>query len=263
MKNVNPSLFSRRHFFASSAGALGGLAIGASSLGIAADSMSGASAMSTGLGGGSELARPQASDRSVIDQIVRMYGGMGFKQSAAEKALQEAKEDPRKELPAYARAYRRRSHGIQAAMQAEEAGADAPMIVAALLHDIGHVFSPEAPVGVQHYDDKHEVYASMWLRNVFIPEVSEPIFRHVPAKRYLVTTRQEYWDKLSDGSKRSLEEQGGKMSARELEDFEVTAFSQEGVQIRLWDDKAKVKGLELEPIEKYIKLMKQTLRKTV
>lgn len=33
------------------------------------------------------------------------------------------------------------------------------------------------------------------------------------------------------------------------------------VQVRLWDDRAKVKDLKLEPIEKYVSAMEQCLRK--
>lgn len=214
-----------------------------------------------GMAGGAELSMPQPGDRNVIDQIVRIYGGWDYDQDAAEKTLEQAAEGSRQTLPAAVRAYRRRAHGIQCAMQAEKHGADEPMIVAALLHDIGHVFSPEAPIGTTDYDDKHEIYGTLWLRNAFVAEVTEPILRHVPGKRYLVSTRKEYWDRLSQGSKDSLVQQGGKMSPQELEAFEFMSFSREGVTLRLWDDDAKVKGLKLAPIERYLKALEASLRK--
>lgn len=229
---------------------------------VSAVGMSGArSAEDLGLAAGAELAMPQPGDRNVIDQIVRIYGGWDYDQDAAERALARADAGSRESLPAVVRVYRRRAHGIQCAMRAEQHGADEPMIVAALLHDIGHVFSPEAPVGTADYDDKHEIYGTLWLRNAFLPEVTEPILRHVPGKRYLVTTRKEYWDRLSQGSKESLVQQGGRMSTQEVEEFEFMSFSREGVSLRLWDDDAKVRGLKLAPIERYVKALEASLRK--
>ncbi|MGQ0528699.1 MAG: HD domain-containing protein [Panacagrimonas sp.] len=236
-------------------------AISLPTLATAAPGMSGRSAEDMGLAAGADLAMPQPGDRNVIDQIVRIYGGWNYDQDAAEKMLAAKRAGADLQLPSQVLAYQRRSHGIQCAMQAQKHGADEAMIVAALLHDIGHVFSPEAPVGTTDYDDKHEIYASLWLRNAFITAVTEPVLRHVPGKRYLVTTRKAYWDKLSEGSKRSLEQQGGRMSPQELDEFEFMAYANEGVTLRLWDDDAKVKGLKLAPIETYVPMMEATLRK--
>lgn len=259
------TIVSRRSFLSNATALFGGVALGGINLAVAAEGMAGEgkSKEDMALGaGGVEMLDGAHNDANVIEQIVRYYGGFQYDQDAAVKAIADAKTpEARAALPLHVQAYQRRSHGIQAAMQAEQDGAETPFVIAALLHDIGHVFSPPGPVGKKNYDDHHEIFAAIWLRNVFIPEVSESVFRHVPAKRYLVTTRKDYYDKLSDGSKRSLEAQGGKMSQIEIGEFEVAAFSRQGVQVRIWDDRAKVKGLKLAPIEQYVKGMEQCLLK--
>ncbi len=154
-----------------------------------------------------------------------------------------------------------REHALQAAMLAEAEGADAPLIVAALLHDVGHLLHdlPEdAPDdGV---DDVHEVLAYNWLRGHFGPKVTEPVRLHVDAKRYLCAMEPGYRESLSAASLQSLELQGGVFSDQEARDFEQRPFFAEGVRLRRWDDLAKVVGLETPSLNhflSYIALLRQ------
>jgi [1-hydroxy-2-(trimethylamino)ethyl]phosphonate dioxygenase len=152
-------------------------------------------------------------------------------------------------------------HALQAAMLAEAEGADAPLIVAALLHDIGHLLhdlpenAPEDGV-----DDVHEFLAYNWLRGHFGPEVTEPVRLHVDAKRYLCAAERGYRESLSAASLQSLELQGGVFSDEEARDFQQRPFFEEGLQLRRWDDLAKVVGLETPSLNhflSYIALVRQ------
>jgi 2-aminoethylphosphonate-pyruvate transaminase len=135
-------------------------------------------------------------------------------------------------------------HALQTAMLAESEGADAALIVAALLHDVGHLLhdlpddAPDAGV-----DDVHEELAYHWLRGHFGPAVTEPVRLHVDAKRYLCAVEPAYWASLSPVSQQSLELQGGTFTAEETRDFEKRPFFEQGVRLRRWDDQAKVVGL--------------------
>ena len=67
------------------------------------------------------------------------------------------------------------------------------LVVAALLHDIGHLLHdmPEhvADMGI---DARHEDLGHAWLAQYFGPEVTAPVRMHVDAKRYLCATDPEY-----------------------------------------------------------------------
>ena len=112
------------------------------------------------------------------------------------------------------------AHGLQTAMIAEAEGADACMIVAGLLHDIGRIINPkDRELTDSGKDAKHEIVAQKYLAAWFGPEVTMPVKWHVAAKRYLVATDPAYSHKLSGGSVRSLKGQGGLYSAEEQAAF--------------------------------------------
>jgi predicted HD phosphohydrolase len=133
-----------------------------------------------------------------------------------------------------------RAHAVQSGYHARAQGLPAAIVVAALLHDIGHMVHDlgehPAALGI---DDQHETIGANWLQRYFGPDVTEPIRLHVAAKRYLCTVEPGYFDKLSDDSIESLAIQGGKMS-----EDEVAAFTQEPhwegtVALRRIDELAK------------------------
>jgi predicted HD phosphohydrolase len=84
------------------------------------------------------------------------------------------------------------NHALQCAQLAEHARAEAPLIVAALLHDVGH-FVAIADVGeMEDIDDVHELRGVAVLVRDFTAAVVEPIRLHVAAKRYLTATEPKY-----------------------------------------------------------------------
>ena len=152
-------------------------------------------------------------------------------------------------------------HALQAAMLAEIEGASPSLIVAALVHDIGHLLHDLPDDAPDHgVDDVHEVLADNWLRRHFGPDVTEPVRMHVDAKRYLCATEPEYEATLSPASLQSLELQGGKLSGDESREFERNEFFEDGIRLRRWDDLAKVIGLDTPSLEHFLSYIPQVLR---
>src|SRR5687768_6611408 len=86
------------------------------------------------------------------------------------------------------------AHALQAAQQAESESASPALIVAALVHDIGHLLhdlSEDAPD--QGVDDVHENLGAQWLAARFAPNVVRPVELHVAAKRYLCAVDDAYF----------------------------------------------------------------------
>lgn len=109
-----------------------------------------------------------------------------------------------------------RDHLLQSAELAARLDLPAPLIAAALLHDIGWAMaSPHS----------HETAAADWLEPLFGPGVSEPVRWHVAAKRYLVARDHGYLTKLSPESSRTLVVQGGPMSESTRRNLRGTAGS--------------------------------------
>lgn len=131
-------------------------------------------------------------------------------------------------------------HGLQAATLAERSGERAAMIVAALVHDIGHMVhdlgEDPAKAGI---DDLHEARGADWLAHHFGPDVVEPVRLHVPAKRYLCAVDASYFGKLSEDSVRSLALQGGPMAPDEIAAFERLPHAEAAVRLRRLDEAAK------------------------
>ena len=148
-------------------------------------------------------------------------------------------------------------HALQSAQRAQQAGAPAELVCAALLHDIGHLLNDrgETPT-LRGVDDQHQHVALPFLRKAFPEAGFGPIRLHVDAKRYLCATRAEYYDQLSEDSKRSLALQGGVFSAEQAEDFIRQPFASEAVSVRLWDDAAKVPGAVTPGLAEFAALLR-------
>ena len=143
-------------------------------------------------------------------------------------------------------------HALQAAYHAESEKSPQWLVVAALLHDIGHLLHdmPEhvADLGI---DARHESLGQAWLARSFGPEITAPVSLHVAAKRYLCATDPAYLELLSPASIQSLALQGGSFSAAEAAEFEQRPFAREAVRLRRWDDLAKIPGMEVPGLEHY------------
>jgi phosphonate degradation associated HDIG domain protein len=152
-------------------------------------------------------------------------------------------------------------HALQAAYFAQSAAAPPSLVVAALLHDIGHLVV-DVPDDIADWteDAHHEEIGSTWLARRFPPEVSEPVRLHVPAKRYLCATDARYFSKLSAASVATLKLQGGPMSAANVVLFETERFHKEAVRVRQWDDQGKVAGLVTPNLEDYRALIEGMAR---
>lgn len=143
-------------------------------------------------------------------------------------------------------------HALQSAYHAEQAGAGDALVVAALLHDIGHLVHKLPEDAADHgIDTRHEHLGQAWLARYFGPEVTEPIRLHVPAKRYLCATDAQYVGQLSPASLQSLALQGGPFSDGERQEFESHPYYRQAVQLRHFDDLAKVPELKVPPLEHY------------
>ena len=143
-------------------------------------------------------------------------------------------------------------HAFQAATAAERDGADCELIVAALLHDVGHLVHdlPEdcAESGI---DDHHQLLGEVFLKKHFSLRVTEAVRLHVAAKRYLCSCNPAYRERLSAASQTSLELQGGIMTDEEVVQFEAGEFAREATELRGWDDEAKIAGLETKGWEHF------------
>ena len=134
-------------------------------------------------------------------------------------------------------------HAVQCAMLAENEGASPALIVAALLHDIGHLVNPDDRAATQRREDcEHEQIGADYLSRAFGEAVTLPVRLHVAAKRYLTATDAGYRTTLSPASALSLELQGGPFSADLAAAFISLPYATDAVRLRRWDEGAKISG---------------------
>jgi phosphonate degradation associated HDIG domain protein len=152
-------------------------------------------------------------------------------------------------------------HCLQTAYFAQLEQAPAQLVLAALLHDIGHLVV-EVPDEIEDWleDARHEEIGGAWLARRFGPAISEPVRLHVPAKRYLCATQQSYFKRLSPASVKTLELQGGPMSAVEVAAFETEPFFREAIRVRQWDDSGKVAGMVIPGLSSYRAMLEKEVR---
>ena len=147
-------------------------------------------------------------------------------------------------------------HMLQAAMLAEKAKCKKEVICSCLLHDYGHfiIENPDELVKA-NLDGEHESIGYEYLKSFFKEEVVEPIKYHVLAKRYLARERN-YFNKLSDASKISLNLQGGVLNDDESREFEGKKYFKSSILVRKFDEAAKKVGVKIKDITEYKNLLK-------
>jgi [1-hydroxy-2-(trimethylamino)ethyl]phosphonate dioxygenase len=148
-------------------------------------------------------------------------------------------------------------HSLQTAALARTERADAALVVAALLHDIGHFIELRDDAFGYH---KHDQSGGVWLAARFPEVVSEPVRLHVAAKRYLCAVEPDYFDLLSNASKYSLTKQGGTMTSEEAAEFARLPFVDRAVRLRRWDDRGKTVGIKVASLGSYRRTIAAAIR---
>jgi 2-amino-1-hydroxyethylphosphonate dioxygenase (glycine-forming) len=143
-------------------------------------------------------------------------------------------------------------HMSQAAQLAMEDGYEEDVVLAAFLHDIGHLLpihdENESMNGLGMVD--HEKVGAFYLAKMgFSNKICKLIASHVNAKRYLTFKYPDYYNQLSEASKQTLEFQGGKMHAEEASQFEQDAYFDLFIKMRKWDEAAKVLNKPLPDLD--------------
>ncbi len=133
-------------------------------------------------------------------------------------------------------------HALQCAQCAMHEGEDEETILAAFLHDVGHIHPDahffEAMEGYGIFN--HENLGAEFLRELgFSDKLCTLVASHVSAKRYLTYKFPEYYHQLSDASKKTLQFQGGKMTTKEAKIFELSPLKEAIIRLRKWDELAK------------------------
>lgn len=146
-------------------------------------------------------------------------------------------------------------HALQAANLAEKEDAPMELVTAAFLHDLGHLLNLQGETpSARGIDDQHQYFAIPFLRPLFRPAVIEAIRLHVDAKRALCALESEYYEALSEDSKRSLTLQGGIFNREELQAFLARPHAEGAMRVRRWDDAAKVPGTVTPALGHYLEI---------
>lgn len=154
------------------------------------------------------------------------------------------------------------AHALQCAALARAAGADDDLVLAALLHDVGHLAGgagvlSEPGLGAADEDPaRHHGQHAARLIGPYVPErVARVVERHVVAKRYLCAAEPGYAESLSPASVRSLAAQGGPLGGDECRAFECERWFADAVAVRRWDDLAKDPMAVVPPLGAYRALL--------
>ncbi|HEX3916039.1 MAG TPA: metal-dependent phosphohydrolase [Caulobacteraceae bacterium] len=148
-------------------------------------------------------------------------------------------------------------HALQCAHLAAAEGAPEALVLAALLHDYGHLIENRgARAEERGVDGEHEALGAATLSLGFDAAVTRPIALHVAAKRYLCAAEPGYFESLSSASRLSLDLQGGVFSAAEATAFAALPHAPAATRLRRWDDDGKVVDMaDAPPLASYREMM--------
>ena len=175
----------------------------------------------------------------VVEEVFELYQKHGSNEYAGEKISQL-------------------EHMVQAAQLAKEGGYDDEIVLAAFLHDIGHICAANYITedmngfGVMNHE---KIGANFLRKRGFGERIARLVENHVSAKRYLTFKYPEYYEGLSEASKKTLEFQGGRMNYDEAMLFEQDELFEEFIAMRRWDELAKEENFPLQPLDHFKDLM--------
>jgi phosphonate degradation associated HDIG domain protein len=191
--------------------------------------------------------------QKTTDEIMSLYESHGGAEYAGEKVSQL-------------------EHMVQAAQLAEAQGFDEEVILAAFLHDIGHISEAakddDGTTSRLHRMDgfgirDHEELGAEFLRaKGFSKKIARLVESHVEAKRYLTIKDPDYYAQLSEASKRTLDYQGGPMTPEEAAAFEQYPLFDLIISMRKWDEQAKIEHQALPDLQHYRRMMLHHLQTT-
>ncbi len=139
-------------------------------------------------------------------------------------------------------------HALQCATHALHNSAGPDLIAAALLHDVGR-----APAVSGSYPaTPHERAGALWLGPRASPRVAWLVEAHVPAKVFLVSSDPAYLERLSSASVTSLGYQRNGAEEAALAPWAAHEWWPEALQLRRWDDAAKVPGAVTATIDEVL-----------
>ncbi len=149
-------------------------------------------------------------------------------------------------------------HMLQTAAAAQANGSPPHLVVAALLHDVGHCIPHPA---LDEHGNRYHARLGAEILAPYLPEsVTEPVRLHVPAKRYLVATDPTYATTLSGASAYTLDLQGGPFTVEECQRFESEPFHLDALALRRCDEAGKAVGREVARLDHYENLMAKVAR---
>lgn len=185
--------------------------------------------------------------QKITDEIFNLYENYGGAEYAGEKVSQL-------------------EHMAQAAQLAEEQGYDEEVVLAAFLHDIGHISEAAAPseqhMGDFGIKDHEELGAEFLQKKGFSKKIVRLVESHVEAKRYLTIKDPAYYAQLSEASRQTLEYQGGPMTEDEAAAFEQYPLFDLIIKMRKWDEQAKIEHKPLPDLSRYRTMMIHHLKNT-
>jgi len=149
-------------------------------------------------------------------------------------------------------------HACQAAQLAINNGSDEEVILAAFLHDIGHLIEVDGMSGYGAVNHEN-VGAEFLRRRGFSEKIVTLVSSHVAAKRYLCYKYSNYFMELSLPSKKTLELQGGPMTKNEAEGFEQVPLFKFIIKLRAWDEAAKEMNILTNSLSVYKKMIERHL----
>jgi gamma-butyrobetaine dioxygenase len=149
-------------------------------------------------------------------------------------------------------------HALQCAALARRGRADDDLVLAALLHDVGHCgASPSADSdAADETGDRHHGHRAAALLRPHVPgRLAWLVECHVVAKRYLCTIDPHYAAALSAASRRSLRVQGGSLRPDRCAALERHPWFADALALRRWDDLAKDPAAVVPGLDAYRPLL--------